>query len=66
MGTKLIIGKESLDLPRGAVIPREGDILRIALKGKKEKLYSVTLIEHVLDFNTTKIPYSEITLKEVK
>ncbi len=70
MGTRLIIkGKKGItDLPRGAVIPREGDSVIITLKGeKKERLYLVYLIEHTYDFNLVlPIGNTEITLSEVK
>lgn len=67
MSTKLIIGKTTLDLPRGAVIPREGDIVRLTLRTEtKEKIYAVHLVEHVFNFNGTTLPNTEITLKQVK
>ena len=68
MGTKLLVGKTSIELPRGAVIPREGDVLRITLKTeKKEKIYAIDLIETTYNFNTAfPIGNTEITLKEIK
>lgn len=70
MGTKLTIkGKRDvIDLPRGAVIPREGDSVIVTLKGeKKERICTVYLIEHTYNFNTA-LPLGNtvITLKEIK
>lgn len=66
MGTKLIIGKETYDLPRGAVTPNIGDVLRIVLRGQqKEKLYTVHLVEHEYNFNGTQLPKTEVTLKVI-
>jgi len=70
MGTKLTIkGKRDIiDLPRGAVIPREGDSVVVTLKGeKKERICTVHLIEHTYNFNIAlPLGNTEITLKEVK
>ena len=70
MGTRLIIKgkKDIIDLPRGAVIPREGDSVVVTLKGeKKERLCLVHLIEHTYDFNSAlPIGNTEITLSQVK
>ncbi len=70
MGTKLTIKgkKDIIDLPRGAVIPKEGDSVVVTLKGeKKERLYVVHLIEHTYDFNLAlPIGSTEITLSQVK
>lgn len=70
MGTKLTIkGKRDIvDLPRGAVIPREGDSVVVTLKGeKKERLCQVYLVEHTFDFNLAlPLGNTEITLKEIK
>jgi hypothetical protein len=71
MGTQLVIkGKEKdpFDLPRGATVPREGDSLRLILKGEtKESLYTVYLIEHAFDLNSRlAIGQTTITLEKVK
>jgi len=70
MGTKLTIkGKKAIiDLPRGAVIPREGDSVVITLKGeKKERVCLVHLVEHTFDFNSVlPLGNTEITLAEIK
>lgn len=68
MGIKLKIGKHEIDLVRGSSVPREGDSLAITLKGeKKEKTYTVYLIEHTFDFNqAVTLGSTLITLKEVK
>ena len=70
MGTKITIKgkKASIDLPRGATIPREGDSVVLTIKGeKKERIYTVHLVEHTFDFNTVlPIGNTEITLAEVK
>jgi len=70
MGTKLTIKgkKDIVDLPRGAVIPREGDSVVVTLKGeKKERLCQVYLVEHTFDFNSAlPLGNTEITLKEIK
>jgi len=70
MGIKLTIkGKrDNIDLPRGATIPRQGDSVVVTLKGKKkERIYTVHLIEHTFDFNTAlPLGSTEITLAEVK
>jgi len=70
MGTKLTIKgkKDIIDLPRGAVIPREGDSVVVTLKGeKKERLCQVYLVEHTFDFNSAlPLGNTEITLKEIK
>ena len=68
MGIKLKIGKHEIDLVRGSSVPREGDSLAIILKGeKKEKVYTVYLIEHTFDFNkAVETGNTIITLKEVK
>ena len=55
MGAKLTIkGSKNTptELPRGATVPKEGDVVYITLRGEKtEKAYSVYLIEHTFDFN---------------
>lgn len=55
MSAKLIVkGSKNTptELPRGAAIPKEGDVVNIILRGeKKEKAYEVYLIEHNFDFN---------------
>ncbi len=70
MGTKLTIkGKKNhIDLPRGSIIPREGDSVVVTLKGeKKERICTVHLVEHTFDFNTVlPIGNTEITLTEIK
>jgi len=70
MGTRLTIKgkKDIIDLPRGAVIPREGDSVVVTLKGeKKERLCLVHLIEHTYDFNSAlPIGNTVITLSQVK
>ena len=70
MGTKIKIkGSENLvDLPRGASIPKDGDVVLLTLKGEKEeKMYSVYLIEHTYNLNTAlPIGTCTITLEELK
>ena len=70
MGTRIRIKgrKDTIDLPRGASIPREGDSVVVTLRGeKKERVCTVYLIEHTYDFNTAlPIGTTEITLEEVK
>lgn len=68
MGTKLKIGKTLIEMPRGAVIPREGDIIFATLKSEtKEKVYVVDQVEITYDFNSAlPIGNTVITLKEVK
>lgn len=57
-----------IELPRGAVIPREGDILHITPRtSKEEKTYTVYTVEHTFDFNLAfPIGQTLITLEEVK
>jgi len=70
MGTKITIKgkKDIIELPRGGVIPREGDSIVITLRGeKKERVCIVHLIEHIYDFNSPlPIGQTTITLEEVK
>ena len=70
MGTKLTIKgkKDIIDLPRGVVIPREGDSVVVTLKGeKKERVCLVHLVEHTFDFNLIlPLGNTEITLAEIK
>ncbi|KKN13482.1 hypothetical protein LCGC14_1005760 [marine sediment metagenome] len=70
MGTKITFkGKsEIIDLPRGAAIPREGDVVRVTKRReKKEKSYTVYLVEHTFDFNLSlPIGSTLITLEEIK
>ncbi len=68
MGTRLKIKDQVIELPRGASIPKEGDIIYLILRGQKdEKLYTVDLIEHEYNFNMAlPIGSQTITLKEVK
>ena len=70
MGTKLQIkgSKDPIDLPRGASIPSGGDVVFLTLKGeKKQKVYTIYLIEHTYDLNTAlPIGNCTITLEEVK
>lgn len=71
MGIKLIVKdnpKIQFDLIRGAQIPREGDVVRLVPRGKKqEKQYMVYLVDHLFDLNKT---YSSgnttIFLEEIK
>lgn len=70
MGTKLKIkgNNQVIELPRGASIPRDGDVVYITLRGEKdERLYTVDLVEHEFNFNMA-LPVGQciITLKEVK
>lgn len=70
MSSKLAIKgtTEEIDLPRGAPIPREGDILHLILRGKKKSItYEVYLIEHTFDFNMAlPIGNTLITLVPIK
>lgn len=70
MAIKLqIFGSKDLHtLQRGATLPNEGDVMRLVLKGeKKEKEYTVYLIEHVIDFNKFQVGSEVIvTLKPLK
>ena len=66
MGIKLIVKDQKIDLPRGAVVPREGDVIAITLRGEKqERLYTVSLVEHIMDFNILSTGITNITLKEI-
>ncbi len=70
MSAKLKIkgGTDLIELPRGAVIPRESDILHVTARGsKEEKTYTVYTVEHTFDFNSS-LPIGQtlITLEEVK
>ena len=68
MGTKLKIGKEEIEMPRGVIIPREGDVIFATLKGQtKEKVYTVDQVEITYNFNMAlPIGNTIITLKEPK
>ncbi len=70
MSTKLKIkgSEKMIELPRGASVPRSEDVVVLTLKGeKKEKLYSIYLIEHQYNMNAP-LPVGTciITLEELK
>lgn len=70
MSTKLQIkgSTDLIELPRGAVVPKEGDILHITpRRSKDEKTYTVYTVEHTFDFNLAfTVGQTLITLEEVK
>jgi hypothetical protein len=70
MGIKLLIKGTNtpIDLQRVSTVPREGDTVILTLKGeKKEKLYTVWLVEHTFDLNmAVNFGNTVITLEEVK
>ncbi len=70
MSTKFKIkgSEKMIELPRGASVPRSEDIVSLILKGeKREKLYSVYLIEHSYNMNQL-LPVGTciVTLEELK
>ena len=68
MSTKLKIGDVLVELPRGAPVPKNGDVLYIKLKGDSdEKGYTVDLVEHEFDFNMpVPIGITTITLQPIR
>lgn len=68
MSTKIVIKEtgESIELIRGAQVPREGEILFLTRKGEKEeRLYTIYSVEHVFDFNS-RMPIGTTTITVVE